>query len=50
MLEDKKTCKKQAHGLKALWGVRTKSTWDMEWNRSKKEQIQPFESIQVSFL
>jgi hypothetical protein len=45
-----KNCKKQAHGSKSPWGGRTKSTWDMEWNRSKKEQIQPFESIQVSFL
>jgi hypothetical protein len=44
-----KKCKKQAHGLKAPWGGKTKSTWDMEWNRSKKEQIQQFESIQVCF-
>jgi hypothetical protein len=43
-----KKCKRQAYGLKALWGVRTKQL--ETWQGSKQEQIPQFESIQVSFL
>jgi hypothetical protein len=37
--------KQQIYLLKALWGMKANSTWDIE-----EKQIPRFESVQVSFL